>query len=708
MSASPTLPGADWLAALDEPAWLVDAAQLTLLQANPAAAAWLGQPLDQLAGRAADELLPSLEDAVFWADVRAGRPGRLVSDTELPRGDGQVVQIHRRIVPLGPQGEAAACYLVSLRDRSADSRVARERETLLAELRATLEATADGILVVDIAGRIRAFNRRFAAMWDLPAAVLTEQDDPAVLDWMRQSVLQPTDYQRRLDEIDAQLLLSATDTVPLLNGTLLERHTQPQWSAGRPIGRVYSFRPLHRGRAALPREEEAVLSSGEDELTGWPNRSALLTCLDEAVIRARTSGQSLTVLCVEYDRQALFAVDGDARARVMADLIEGLRAHLNASQRVARLGAARFAILLPDASEARAAPLVHRLLDTARRSAQGLLATAGVPLQIGMAVYPQSGLGADDLLQHAEQALHRAQAQAGADAADPLAWLQVHQLTAQPLPDGRRQQRLERAVHEGLAHPAFRLHYQPRVDSHTGQVQAVEALLRWQDPEDGLLLPALFLPLAERAGLMGALDDWVMEHALRQAATWRAAGWVQSLTVNVSAAALCQPAYARRVAALLEATGWPARLLELDLQEAALQRDPETALYNLQALQRLGVRLVLDDWGTGDCSLGLLRRYPFHAVKLDRSLIRQVPRQAAENAMVQGLVSLARALGLQVLAEGVEHASQRQFVTQAGCDGWQGLLASAALDARACERGVLARAAALAQRVQAPPRAANE
>ncbi|WP_141291895.1 EAL domain-containing protein, partial [Ideonella azotifigens] len=168
------------------------------------------------------------------------------------------------------------------------------------------------------------------------------------------------------------------------------------------------------------------------------------------------------------------------------------------------------------------------------------------------------------------------------------------------------------------------------------------------------------------------------------------------------------PAYARRVAALLEATGWPARLLELDLQEAALQRDPETALYNLQALQRLGVRLVLDDWGTGDCSLGLLRRYPFHAVKLDRSLIRQVPRQAAENAMVQGLVSLARALGLQVLAEGVEHASQRQFVTQAGCDGWQGLLASAALDARACERGVLARAAALAQRVQAPPRAANE
>jgi GGDEF domain-containing protein len=242
--------------------------------------------------------------------------------------------VHRRIVPLGVPARA---YLVTLQDRSQEARAAAERETLLAELRATLESTADGILVLDTAGRIRAFNRRFAQLWDLPEVALAEPADATVLDWMRRSVLQPEAYQQRVDEINAQLLVSGTDTVALLNGRLLERYTQPQWSRGRPIGRVYSFRELARSRATAPVSAGA---SGLDGSTGWPNRHRFLEELDEAVLQARDDGQPLAVLVVEFDRHALFAADGSARARGMDELVEALRATVREPAQLGRLGVA--------------------------------------------------------------------------------------------------------------------------------------------------------------------------------------------------------------------------------------------------------------------------------------------------------------------------------------------------------------------------------
>jgi EAL domain-containing protein (putative c-di-GMP-specific phosphodiesterase class I) len=327
-----------------------------------------------------------------------------------------------------------------------------------------------------------------------------------------------------------------------------------------------------------------------------------------------------------------------------------------------------------------------------------MLATEGLPVRVGVAVYPQAGRCAGELLAHAEQALQHVRA-------DGRSSWRAHQLADQVSPESRRAQRLELAVREGLAGQAFRLHYQPRVDAKTGRVEAVEALLRWQDPEDGLLLPAQFLPLADRAGWMPALDDWALEQALHQAARWRDAGSAVRLTVNVSGASLSRPAYARRVAALLDATRWPARALELDLTEQALQCDADAALCNLQALSRMGVRLTLDDWGSGESALAVLRRFPLNAVKIDRSVLRLVPQQRAESLLVQALTAMAAALGLEVYAEGVETEAQRAFVVEAGCSGWQGLLSAPARDRRSVERLLQADLAARAG--TAPRRAAS-
>jgi diguanylate cyclase (GGDEF)-like protein len=664
---------AELVDSLDDPAWLIDAADATVLHANRAAAAWFGVEPGALHGRAADTLLPTLEDHAFWADMRSGATGGLNSVTELVRADGTPCQVQRRIVPIGTISggrQSVSGYLVLLRDRSSEHRAERERDELLAGLRATLEATADGILVTDLHGRIQAFNRRFATLWSLPESALGQRDDEAIHRWMSAQTLAPSTYLARLSEIEAHALLSAVDTVQLLDGALLERHIQPQWSQGRPIGRVYSFRELNPQRRGAPRpSRQAAL----DELSTWPERNGFIAQIDDAVATSRREGTPLAVMCIEFDRDRLFALDGDAQARTMGDLVEGLRAHVPVQHLLSRLGGARFGVLLRLGGEATAEALARRLVDQGCSAAGGLLATSGLMVSVGVAAYPQAGLCAEDLLAHAERALEQARH------AGTSAW-RVHGFDAAD--DGPRLARLQRALQQGGADQTLRLRYLPRVDAVTGQVQAIEALLRWHDGEHGLLPPAQFLALAEREGLAGALDDWALEQALHQAARWRASGFVCRLNLNISSWQTLQPGLARRIAAALQVAEWPAGLLELDIGEAALRADPELASAQLQALHQLGVHLVLDDFGSGEASLNLLRRFPLDAVKLDRELVHGLGKGSQPAAgLAVALAGAARACGLAVYAEGVETEAQRQALVALGLDGWQGFLHSRPLDA---------------------------
>jgi diguanylate cyclase (GGDEF)-like protein/PAS domain S-box-containing protein len=658
---------------LDDPAWLVDAAEGAVLHANRAAGAWFGVEPGELHGRAADSLLTTLEDLAFWADVRGGTPGALSSDTEIARADGQMAWVHRRVVPIGPMAgkrSAVSAYLVLLRDRSTEHRAERDRDALLAELRATLEATADGILVTDLHGRIRSFNRRFATLWALPESALAQRDDEAIHRWMSRQTLAPAAYLARLAEIEAHALLSAVDTVQLLDGAQLERHIQPQWSRGRPIGRVYSFRELNPARRGAPRTER---TAAHDELSRWPERNGFIAQIDDAVGASRRDGAPLAVLCIEFDRDRLFALDGDAQARTLGDLVEGLHAHVPVQHQLGRLGGTRFGVLVRQGGEAAAEAVARRLVDQARGMAGGLLATTGLMVSIGVAAYPQAGLCAHDLLAHAEEALEQARHAGGS------AW-RVHGFGAAD--DGPRLARLQRALHEGGASQALRLRYLPRIDAVSGRVQAIEALLRWQDGEHGLLPPAQFLALAERAGLVGGLDDWALEQALHQAARWRSAGCVWRINLNLSSWQTLQPGLTRRIASALKVADWPAGLLELDVGEAALHADPELAAAQLKALRQLGVQLVLDDFGSGEASLNLLRHFPLHAVKLDRDLVHGLARGTQpEVGLATALVGAARACGLAVYAEGVETEAQRQPLLALGISGWQGFLHSRPLDA---------------------------
>jgi len=652
------------LAALGNAAWVVDAARGHVLAANLEAEELLGRA--DLEGADADELIPNLEDLAYWDGVRCGVVGTLDSDTELFLPGGRTRAVARRVSPMW-LADGTALFLVQVRDRSREHRVELERETALAELRATLEATADAILVTDLGGRIRAFNRRFAAMWSLPDAVLHSPDERTVHDWLRMNVMDVDAYDRRLEDVYAHTLAEARDEIAHVNGALIERHTQAQWSQGRPIGRVFSFRELNPRRIGAPRQSG---NNGIDQLTNLPNRTGFITSVTEALRPGRASA-GFAVLCIEFDRDALFGEGGDSAAGVrrLSELAGQVRGAIRQPHHCARLGGSRFGVLIDYASEAAAEAAARRLIDAQERS-------SGVPVAIGIGSYPGAGLCADEILRHVEIAMHRAQ-MASRSA------LVVHKFGFEAWQ--RRRDRLEQGLQGAAEEGRFRLAAQPRMETATGLPIALEVSLRWRDRELGEIAPTQFMSVAVERGLIGALDDWVLEHGLLQQRRWRAAGHPLRLNVNVSDWQLTQPGYARRVAAALDAAGCAPGDLEIDVRESALEADPEAATAAVRALAHQGVRVMLESFGAGAASLTALQRLPFAGVKLDASLAQACAGGGAESHWVPALVYLAHALKLEVHADGVDTEAQCGALRNAGCDGLQGRFFGAWMEERALE-----------------------
>ena len=658
------------LAALSEPAWIVDAQNLRLLGINPPALALL-KLADAAVGRLdALALAGSPEDLAFWDDVKSGRVARLDSESVTMTADGQLLQVQRCIAPLACGTAAATHFLVTVHDRTQMLHEQTERETLLAELQATLESTADGILVTDLAGRIRAFNRRFAQLWGMPEDLLSERHDDAVFDWMRRSVTDSRGYQRRLAGLQESALMRVSESILLLSGQTLEMVTQPQVSRGRPIGRVWAFRDRTE-LVSADRRIEALTTT--DALTGLPNRRHLGDALDLALAHARRDSSTFALLLLDLDRfkqinDSLGLATGD---RVLVEVADRIRTCMRQGDLLARIGGDQFALLVHQADLRGAEGAAARVLEATGRAhtLEGTQFT--LTCSVGIALYPADGTEGGTLLRHAETAMQRAK-QGGRAA------YRFHQPTQDA--DLRERMRLDHAMRQALAANRFRLAYQPQVDIASGAIVGAEALIRWRDPELGDVSPARFIPVAEESGFIIAIGDWVLGQAVRQAASWRSSGMPLPVAVNVSALQFQQADFVDRVAAALRSADLPGGLLELELTESILVRDASDALQRLHSLAHLGVRLAIDDFGTGYSSLAYLKRFPIEKLKIDRSFIRGVPGDGSDAGIVHAIIQMARALNLKVIAEGVETEAQRQYLAREGCDMLQGFLFAPALD----------------------------
>jgi diguanylate cyclase (GGDEF)-like protein len=422
-----------------------------------------------------------------------------------------------------------------------------------------------------------------------------------------------------------------------------------------------TFRDL--GALATAREQAMT-----DELTGLGNRRLLYTYTDERLAEAAES-TSFALLLVDLDR---FKELNDTLGHLVGDNLlvqigSRLRDALRPDDILVRLGGDEFAALLAHPSDAKTAAVVAQRM---RRALEVPFLLDGIPVHvdasIGGAVYPENGDDVSSLLRHADIAMYRAKS------TRTSFQLYTHDGTT----DAREQLAivgdLRRAIHEG----ELVVYYQPKASLTTGEITGVEALVRWQHPERGLLPPSEFIPAAEQTGVMRDLTAYVLDQALAQCARWNRLGRTLSVAVNLSTVNVLDRDLPNQLERLLERHEVPGRLLRLEVTENVIMADPEHAEAVLRALRRLGVFLSLDDFGTGYSSLANLTRLAVDELKIDRSFVSGMSSDPHHAAIVRSTISLAHALGLQVVAEGVEHREEWEQLAQDGCDEAQGYLLS--------------------------------
>jgi diguanylate cyclase (GGDEF)-like protein/PAS domain S-box-containing protein len=422
-----------------------------------------------------------------------------------------------------------------------------------------------------------------------------------------------------------------------------------------------------------------------DALTGLPNRSLLEDRCRHALHVAQRHTHPVALLFLDLDHfktvnDSLGHRVGDA---VLMGLAKRLRAVVRAQDTVARLGGDEFVLLLPETDADGAAHVAQKILAAAQEPFEAYGHELTVTPSVGVALYPNDGASLDELSRAADAAMYRAKEDGRNTWRFYTAELQAH---------SDRALLLSNALRRALERNQLRLAYQPQMDLDSGRIVGAEALLRWNHPELGEVSPAEFIPIAESSGLIVSIGDWVLETAARQIAAWDRAGLPPlTVAVNVSSVQLRQGDLPQRVKRALDAAGVGVERLEIELTEGAAMRDPQAAASVMNALYEQGTELSIDDFGTGYSSLAYLKKFPVAKLKIDRSFVRDLMRDAGDRAIVHAIVSMATSLGMRTVAEGVETEAQLEFLRGRGCHAMQGFLLSPALAGDAFTDFVLAR-----------------
>jgi diguanylate cyclase (GGDEF)-like protein len=424
-------------------------------------------------------------------------------------------------------------------------------------------------------------------------------------------------------------------------------------------------------------DERIEYLASHDSLTNLPNRETFNGLLREAIDQAQRHDLRFAVLFIDLDR---FKVINDSLGHEAGDLLllevaNRLRGALRASDVVARLGGDEFVVILDRCGA----------IDDVQRIATGLLAALAEPMElaghechttasIGIAMYPANGSDAQTLTKNADMAMYLAKE----DGKNGYRFFSKEVKT-----QSIERLSLESALRRALEREQFSLNYQPKVDMETGQITGVEALLRWAHPELGNVSPAQFIPLAEETGLIVPIGRWVVREACAQAMAWQRRGLLPvSMAVNLSPRQFVDEHLLQDVDEALAASGMSPVLLQLEVTESMMMRNVGRALKVLDAIQSRGIRLAIDDFGTGYSSMSLMKHFPIDTIKIDRSFVRDLPQDSEDQAIAQAIISMGKALGMTVVAEGVENVEQETFLRNHGCDEMQGFLISKPLPAR--------------------------
>jgi len=553
----------------------------------------------------------------------------------------------------------------------------RNAENALRQSAAVFESSHDGITITDINGNMLAVNNSFLKITGYSEAEVLGRN-PSMLHSGRQS----RDFY--------QSMWASIKEVGYWHGEIWNRRKNgevyPEWltisavknAEGQTTHYVGTFSDISQIKES---EERAEHLAHFDPLTDLPNRLLVLSHLNHVLARAQRHHRHVGVLYIDLDRfknvnESLGYPVGD---ELLIALTERLTMHMRSEDLLARLGGDEFLLVLesietPEDAATVARSLLELLTQPFELSEEQEIF---IGASIGISVFPNDGDNADQLIQYADAAMHQAKQQGR----------NTYQFYTESLTRASGEHlEMETRLRHAITANQLRVYYQPQVDIATGRIIGAEALVRWQDPERGLISPANFIPLAEETGLIGIIGEWVLKEACLQGRRWIEAGLpFKTLAVNLSPHQFQRGSIVDIVSNILAETGFPADRLELELTESALMQQEETAVKMLHLLRAQGIRLAIDDFGTGYSSLSYLKRFPLDILKIDKSFVDDIPFHQDDMEIAATIIAMGHSLGFKVLAEGVETTEQLDFLQAKGCDMYQGYLTSPPVPAKEFE-----------------------
>ncbi|MBF2049941.1 MAG: EAL domain-containing protein [Elainella sp. C42_A2020_010] len=646
-------------------------ADARLLYVNPAFERITGYQRDEVMGKTVAELfcLGQPDEILYQEIAQTIAAGKVWQGSCMGRRkDGSSYPQEVTIFPIHNKAGQITNRVAIKRDVSDRQRTQEKLGNSLSLLQATFEATADGILVTNGQGNILNFNQKFTELWQISTNQLIAWDEFHDLKFIARFLKHPYQFSSRIQELYTQPQIESHDILELKDGRYLEGRSCPQRSGDSVIGRVWSFRDVTE---RLQTEAKIRYQASHDLLTGLPNRMFFNQRLADALAEAIRQQKLLAVMFIDLDRFKLIndSLGHAAGDQLLQEVAQRLRTCLRKHDLVARWAGDEFTLLLTDINCVEdAVTIAQKILWAMKADFELEGHRLHISSSIGIAVYPNDGEDAETLLKNADAALYRAK-DSGRNG--------YHLYTSAINSETSEWLALESHLHRALERREFVLYYQPQVNVVTGEITQMEALLRWQHPEMGLVSPAKFIPLAEENGLIVPIGEWVLRTACAQTCAWQAAGLPPvRIAVNLSARQLRQPNLVEMVAQVLSDTGLAPRYLELEITETTVMKNVELTKTILCELHRMGVSMAMDDFGTGYSSLGYLKKFPFNTLKIDQSFVRDLTTDPNDKAIVAAIIAMGRVLNLKLVAEGVETKVQEHSLLSLDCEEMQGYLFS--------------------------------
>jgi len=541
----------------------------------------------------------------------------------------------------------------------------RSAEAELTRYATVFTSSSEGMLITDAAGTIIAANPAFSR---ITGYVLDEVigHSPGLLNSGRQDA---GFYRRMWSAINSRGQWQGEIWNRRRNGSIY-----PEWLSISAVhgedGKVLNYIGIFSDITERKEAEARILHlAHHDPLTNLPNRALLQDRLQQVLLQARRHKRGVAVLLLDLDRfktinDILGHESGDG---LLLQITERCRSTIRDTDTLARLSGDEFVIVLQEVDGAHDAALIARkILDEVALPCQLGEHRITVTASIGIALYDQDGGTPSALLRNADAAMHRAK-EAGRNGFEFF--------SAEMNTSSLGQLLLENQLRGAADRGELLLHYQPKECAISGRLLGLEALLRWQHPELGLVAPGRFIPLAEEIGLIGTIGEWVLGEACRQQRAWLDAGLdIVPVAVNLSAQQLAQQNIVSQISNAINDAGLAPEVIELELTETMLMRDIDRNIHTLIRLRDMGVRLSIDDFGTGYSSLNYLRQFPVNALKIDRSFVSDISAEGNEGKIASAIIGMAHSLGLEAIAEGVETEAQRSFLVAQGCHQLQGYL----------------------------------